>query len=214
MVVSIHSGEIAAPASAMAMLWAVAEAPKQDNQPSGDGFLLMRDQNRVIFAVADGAGSGSPAREASSRCLDVLSTSNNRDLERLFEACHQQLIGTRGAALGVAVVDLDQQSLEWAALGDIDGVVFSGPGESAPVISVIQRPGTLGHSKPKISPQRHQILPGQMVAMSTDGVSRSYRDLVLDTIAPTDFASSRLERYGRNGDDRTFAAFTLKGAAP
>ncbi len=198
----------------MRMLWAVAEAPKQDDQPSGDGFLLMRDQNRVIFAVADGAGSGLQAREASSRCLDVLTKSNIHDLGQLFETCHQQLIGTRGAALAVALVDLDQQSLEWAALGDIDGVVFPLPSEAAPVISVIQRPGTLGHSEPRISPQRHRLEPGQVVALSTDGVSRTYRDHRPDTIAPTDFASSRLERYGRNGDDRTFAAFTLQGAAP
>ena len=210
---NLESGEIRARGAAARLTWAVAMVPKVPGGPCGDGFILLRDGDRVVFALADGAGSGPIAKAASDACLDEVGKTGLADLHVLFERCHRRLIGSRGAALALAIIDLAEGRLDWAALGDIDGAVFPELGSERPLISAIQRGGTLGHGMPDIHPQHHDLGPGQMVALSTDGVSRRYRDQRRVDTAPDAFAASCIARFGRDGDDRTFAALSLERTA-
>ena len=209
MVVIVESGEISALSSEACLQWAVATAPKQREAACGDGYLLLREGDRILIAVADGAGSGLLAKAASDACLDEVSKARTMSLPQLFESCHRRLVGTRGAALAVVTIDLGSAEMEWAALGDIDGVVYPADGRSDALISAIQRGGTLGHGVPDIYSQRHGLQPGQVVALSTDGVSRKHRESRPLGAAPVEFARANLEKYGREGDDRTLAVFQI-----
>ena len=214
MALSVRQGEVTVTGSANCLHWAVADAPRESHQPSGDGFLVMRKDQKAILAVADGAGSGRLARDATNRCLQALSECRTLDFHQVFDLCHRRLQGTRGAALALVIVDVAQMMLEWAALGDIDGLILSGPDERGPTVSMIQRPGTLGHTNPGVSPQRHPLGSGQLVCLTTDGVSRTYRDAPPLAAAPADLAPLLLETFGRDGDDRTVAVLMIGEGPP
>ena len=213
MAVKVQQGVLEGSDGSAALAWSVAQAPKSQDSPNGDGYLLTRDGDRIMLAVVDGVGSGRDAHAAAEVCLRALRTEGGHEPGPVFDRCHKALEGTRGAALALISVDLATARLVWAAVGDIDGCVFRGQ-DGKSVASMVQKAGTLGHHYSGIHLQDHALLPGDLVAVSSDGVSRRYRDQLPDMVSPGQFAESCLGTFGRANDDRTFAVLSFqKGGA-
>lgn len=204
----LTDGVIHATTRAASLHWCIAQATKTDGALNGDGYLLKRDEDTLLFALADGVGSGQLAHDASSACLRILAASDDMDLPSLFETCHTQLTSTRGAALGLVKFFLGQGFLEWAAVGDIEGCIYPTEPTISRTISMMQRGGTLGHYFTGITPQQHAWPPTSMLALCTDGVSRSFRERHPNDQAPREFADSCFNDFGRDNDDRTLATFS------
>lgn len=193
--------------------WAAVQAAKAPGAPNGDGYLISRTDSGVLMALADGVGSGAPAHEATMACLAAVAENLEADLPQIYRRCHSDLIGTRGAALGIVLIDLARQRLFWAALGDIDICQFH-PSQTRAIASVIQRGGTLGHISPSPLVQEIALRPGSMVVMCTDGISRSYRLDPPGSRSPEEYAQAVFARFGRDHDDRSVLSLGFEAPSP
>ncbi|NVK16110.1 MAG: SpoIIE family protein phosphatase [Rhodobacteraceae bacterium] len=204
MAMNAEGGSIAFDAGGARIDWAVAQAPKSGCTACGDGYLLRRDGGRLLVALADGVGSGPQARDAASACLEELAAGAVRGVAELFEAAHGRLRGTRGAALAVAVIDPDQEVVEWAALGDVEGIICQIQPGSAESAAIMQKGGTLGVHFPGVFCQSQKFPRQHVLIFASDGVSRQFRSaLPRAQIPPQEWAASCLGEYGREHDDRT-----------
>ena len=189
--------------------WAVEQRSKHPGSASGDGYLLRYIGPVLLAAVADGTGSGTAAAKAANQCLRCLSEAERPDLHQIFANVHQALEGTRGAALGVALISPDALTLEWAAIGDIDGVLRQGSSRSE---SMIQRGGTLGLSFRGLLPQKRALKPPAVILLVSDGISRSYRSKLDASESAEDLARNTVLQHGRSNDDAIALALKI-GAA-
>ncbi|MBE3639835.1 SpoIIE family protein phosphatase [Mangrovicoccus algicola] len=197
----LDSGRVAADGAAFG--WAVAARPKRPGDVSGDGYLLRRlSGGRFLAAVIDGAGSGRPAAAAAAAGLEAISGTLPPDPAEIFAACHAGLAGTRGAALGIAVIDQAAGRLVWAAIGDIDAVLIRpGPTGAGARLCMPRQGGMLGSTPPDPRPQTCPLGPGDLLAMVTDGVGRSFVDALWPERDPSQAARAMLHRAARPGDD-------------
>lgn len=186
--------------------WAVEHRSKHSGTACGDGYLLRFIGPVLVAAVVDGTGSGTAAAQAANRCLERLSEAEHPDLRQIFADCHQALKGTRGAALGVALISLEALTLDWAAIGDIDGVLLRGRSQTD---SVIQRGGTLGLAFGSLLPQTLDLQPPSAIVLVSDGISASYRSQLDAYESAADLARNTVLQHGRHNDDAIALALKI-----
>ena len=150
---------------------------------SGDAFWYAETGRRVWIAVADGLGSGPEAARASRAAIDclrtlVLNPSESdettsllapRQVEHLIMACDRALCGTRGAALGLALLDAGAREGHYAAIGNIE-MRLIGQMSKHPVGT----PGIVGAGVRKIRVQTFPYVPGDLVLLHSDGLSSHF----------------------------------------
>lgn len=215
MAVSTDGGSIAFEAGGSRIDWAAAQAAKTSESVCGDGYLLRRAGNRLMVALADGVGSGPGAREAANACLEALAAVSFGAIAELFETAHDRLRGTRGAALAVALIDLEKAAVEWAALGDVEGVIcglLPGGNDS---VTIMQKGGILGMDSPRVLSQTQPFPPGYALVLASDGVSRRFRQALPNArTPPQEWAAACLGTYGNERDDRTVLAVSHQRRCP
>lgn len=181
--------------------WSVQARAKHEGQPSGDGYTILRQADRLLFAVADGSGSGAEAARAVSHCLSSVESASDQ-LESEFRRCHEQLRGGRGAALAVVSVDVESGVMTWAAVGDVDGILMrEREGKRVRYAGILQISGTLGVSFSGVALKSHLLQPGDTLAMTTDGVARNYIVGARMYRTAEEIAARTLQDYGSRTDD-------------
>ena len=213
MVALKDGGEISLPSCRLTLNWSVIAVAKHDYRPTGDGYGIWRQEGRVLFAVADGTGSGSAAADAVESCLDSLADSLGV-LSDDFQTCHQALKGSRGAAMALMVISTQTGVMTWAAVGDVDGVLMRPALGSGDVPAAITRiGGTLGITYNGIVAHSHKLEPGDMLVMTTDGVLRDFSaEISLNNPAETVVAQI-LRDFRRAGDDSLVMAIAVTALA-
>ena len=203
----MSDGALTFDSSGQQLNWAVSHQAK--HKRSGDGFVILRDQDCVVAMVIDGIGSGDAAHRAASCGLDIVKRHGQLSLEAIFDKVHQELkTETRGAALGGARINLTTGMVTWAAVGDIDGLIVHEDGRRE---TLIQRPGTLGRSHPGARTSQHPIAPVTHITMVTDGVKSGYRNLT-PAGSPKAFAQKIIRDFGRSNDDCLALSLRLAAA--
>lgn len=177
--------------------WSVATRAKVPGY-NGDGYLLGRDAKHVYAHVLDGIGSGKEAQAATDLGLQALSDRKLASMEQRFQAVHQTLQGGRGAAMGVAKIDMIERSLYWAAVGDIGGVVIQ---ENGTTKNMIQIGGTLGINPGRPRTMRTCLTSGDVIVVTSDGISRRFCEDLPITRNVAELSGEVLDRYGRQNDD-------------
>ena len=113
----------------------------------------------------------------------------------------------------VAVIDFGSKKMTWAALGDVDGIVHRTEAGSSGSTGILQKGGTLGLHYPGVHLQPQNLSDGCMIVLTSDGVSRRYREMRPMGLRPCDFAPACLEQFGRDNDDRTVLAVSFREGA-
>lgn len=194
-------GTIRCDGAALAFDWSVRARAKHADQPSGDCHVIMRQDQLVLFAVADGSGSGAKAAWAAQQCLTGLAVPEGR-LDDAFRLSHVRLRGGRGAAMALLAVDPYSGWLSWAAVGDVDAVLLRDEqGRRSHLASVVQIAGTLGITFDRIAPDSHLLGPGDLMVVSTDGVSRDLDLRASAALSADEIAERVLHDHGRVSDD-------------
>ncbi len=215
MALSADSGSIDFETGGSRIDWAAAQASKMAGSVCGDGYLLRRAGNRLMVALADGVGSGPGAQDAANACLEALATVSVGDIAELFEAAHDRIRGTRGAALAVALIDPDRAAVEWAALGDVEGVLCALLPGGEDTVPILQKGGTLGVHFPGVLSQTQPFPPDHALILASDGVSRRFRDaLPTAGMPPQEWVASCLATFGKDHDDRTVLAVSHQRRHP
>ena len=195
-------GQIRVGATGHHLHWAVAGASKFPDRDSGDGHMIVQGTDKIVFAVVDGSGSGPKAAAATDMCLTALQYAIHDRLESDFEACHNCMKQNRGAAMGIAHVDIGTGVMSWASVGDVYGVRYRDSLDPRGRSTIIlRRPGILGVRYDGILPQRLPLAPGDVVVLSTDGITQDFGHRVCQSNSAEDLAELILTGHGKPADD-------------
>lgn len=185
----------------LSLIWAVLGYAKCADQPSGDGYTILRLERGLLFAVADGSGSGAAAAHAAELCLATLARSEGQ-MDQDFSACHDRLKGGRGAALALLALNAATGEITWASVGDVEGVVLrKTDGGQMVYAALTQIGGTLGSIFNGIAPQTCLLAPGDLIVLTTDGVLRDCARKIATPASAEAAAEEILRRFRRPNDD-------------
>ena len=168
----------------------------------GDAYFIKEFKNKALIAVIDGLGHGPDAATASSTAVEHLKNNYQKSLTEIIKGCHEELKKTKGAAIGIALIDLESSTLRYAGVGNIEVRV-----KSRTVIRPISINGILGYNLHKVREEEFPYRQGDMIILHSDGISTKF-DLNLYTPEflgqhPQTIAERIAAEFGRERDDLT-----------
>jgi anti-sigma regulatory factor (Ser/Thr protein kinase) len=147
----------------------VLSRPRPGETVSGDACVIRQHGSQTLVSVIDGLGHGAGAHEAAHAASNVLDEWAGESVEDVLFAVHTALRSTRGAVMGIAVIDRQNESFQYCGVGNIEARVFGGNEHISPISSY----GTLGSRlrKPKTWSSGWR---GATLIMTSDGLSSSW----------------------------------------
>lgn len=185
--------------------WAVATLPLPGETQSGDLYLVQPRQSGVLVAVVDGLGHGEEAAAAARIAVDVFKEHADESVIPLIKRCHQSLRRTRGVVATLAAFRVDDETLTWLGVGNVDAQLFHRDYDSTgPVVvsdSILLKGGVVGYHLPSLRAAVIPLVPGDFVVFSTDGIYNFFaQDLKLDE-SPQQIADHILAHHAKGTDD-------------
>ena len=149
---------------------AAVAVPLRGESVSGDIHHVLRDRGGWTVLVADGLGHGPQAAEAAYAALAVFRRHAGEAPAEILAAIHAGLGHTRGGAVSVCRLDLDEQTAEFAGIGNVAGAVVAG----ARTTRMVSLAGTAGHVARKIRSFTYPFASGSLLLMHSDGIGTSW----------------------------------------
>jgi serine/threonine protein phosphatase PrpC len=178
--------------------------PKKGQRISGDAYLVMHLERIYLAVLADGLGSGEAAAKASQQAMMTASQHAWADLPDILQQCHVALRKTRGAVMGLLKITLNKAGggrVSYAGVGNI-GV----SAQTAYTFQPFNAYGIVGSRLPKVQVFEGVYTPGDMFALSTDGITRNFQLSKIPAAreqAPQVVAEKIDEGFSRDEDDVT-----------
>ena len=181
--------------------WAVLSRPRAGEAVSGDLGLVRAVDGGALVAAIDGLGHGAAARSAAATAADVVARAEDRDVMALMWACHQELTGTRGAAVSLAWLSAAEGTLTWLALGDVEGRLLRGGRPGPRDASLLLPGGVAGHDLPTLVPETLAVAAGDVLVLATDGVDADFADELELSGTAAEIAERIVRRHWDRSDD-------------
>lgn len=178
---------------------AEANRPCYPEHVSGDATLVLPVADGMLLACIDASGHGKAAHALAQRLADGVRAAASPDLARLLRTLHTLAVGSIGAAVSLAFVDVASAELRFAGIGNIR-IRGLGP---APWTG-IARDGVLGERFPTPDVQRFALHGDDMVLMYSDGIRQSLSSQALARLhlsSAQQIADNLLREAGRTTDD-------------
>jgi phosphoserine phosphatase RsbX len=197
--------------------WATAGRPRPGEDVCGDQSIAVEiGATAALFGVLDGLGHGAPASDAAICGVEVLSRHRNEPLDVLVRHCHRALAGTRGAAMTLARIDFDADTVSWIGVGNVNAaLVAKSPSGITVRSSALLTRGIVGYRLPEtLLTQNISSGRGDVLVMASDGIDESHLDSI-DFAAPTNvIADGILRNHGKESDDALVLAARRRGSSP
>jgi len=196
--------------------WAAKSRPRPGENVCGDRLLAV-DVNGTgaLFGVLDGLGHGVEAAEAANCGVEVLRNARSEPLDVLVQRCHRALSGTRGAAMTLARIDFQADTLSWVGIGNVAAdLVAKHPAGVEVRSSARLAGGIVGYRIPEVlTPQEVPIRPGDLLVIASDGIVEDHLDDI-DFAAPAPvIADQILHSHAKDNDDALVLAARHRGAS-
>ena len=139
----------------------------------GDAYAVRHEGARTWLMMSDGSGHGPLAATASGRAVRAFEQADLAvvEPEGVLRSVHQQLQGSRGAAVAVARLDPDRRTIRFCGLGNICGVVAaSAPGTPEGTRRMISVGGVAGHRAPAFRSYDYPLPGDAVVVLHSDGL--------------------------------------------
>jgi anti-sigma regulatory factor (Ser/Thr protein kinase) len=177
--------------------------PKGGEEVSGDSWAFEHQPDHGVILVVDGLGHGPDAADAAREAVRLFRQNAGQAPQRILEAIHAGLRGTRGAAAAVAEIDTQARQVRYAGVGNISSAILSRDGQRH---SLVSHNGIVGHQARKIQEFLYPWPGGSLLVMHSDGVSAQWRpdrypDLPLRD--PSLLAAVLYRDHARGRDDVT-----------
>lgn len=193
--------------------WAAAGRPLAGQDVSGDQWVMAGAGEQALICVVDGLGHGDDAASAARRATGVVVEDPTEPLEALFVLCHQRLAQTRGCAMTLVRIGLDDGVLSWLGVGNVGAtLVHRDAGGSVSRQNAMLRGGIVGQQLPgPLNARTTMMLPGDLLLIATDGLGGDF-DADPDLSKPAgELAAQLLERRASDGDDALIVAVRNRG---
>jgi anti-sigma regulatory factor (Ser/Thr protein kinase) len=187
--------------------------PVSGETECGDAWDLQLVDHKFAAIVVDGLGHGPLAARAAAEALSVFRHGRFDTPTDYFGAAHSSLNTTRGAAIALAQVDLNQRRLQYAGVGNISGIIVSG-GE-AKSQSLISHNGIVGTAVRKLQQFDYLWQDGDLLIMHSDGLGVRWKLTDYSGLIRADPAviAAVLYRDAKRGrDDATVLVSRLKAS--
>ena len=155
------------PNGSAGLLSGTVSVPFPGEEVNGDGWITRKVGNCIIFMIVDGLGHGPLASEAAREAESIVSAIQQFTPTAILQDCHDALKNTRGAAMSVAIVDLEKQLLHFAGIGNVSASIVS-PDTSR---SMACYNGTLGHQIGRFQEFSYPWNPDSTLIMHSDGLN-------------------------------------------
>lgn len=171
----------------------------------GDAWVMHERPGRALVALIDGLGHGPGAAEAARVGVEVFARHPDLAPAPLIEAMHLAMRATRGAAVGVAELDLGRRVLRFAGVGNIAGTLIADQGTR----SVVSHGGIVGSECRKVQEFEYPWFAGTLLVLASDGLQTQWK---LDRYAglvlrhPALVAATLYRDWARGRDDSTVVA--------
>jgi anti-sigma regulatory factor (Ser/Thr protein kinase) len=168
---------------------------------NGDCFVVSHiSHSKTIAAVVDGLGHGKDANIASSIVKEQILLKGNLPVEELVRYIHQATKGTRGAVIGLLLIDTEKGTLHFTGVGNIEGFVHSGDDKK----SLISFGGILGHQIRTPRVYEYPFKPGDVICLYSDGLNSRWNPKEINWKEhPQKIAENLVSQYSRLNDDTT-----------
>jgi serine/threonine protein phosphatase PrpC len=182
--------------------WNVAEEALPGQMQSGDRYVVKDLPSGVLMAVVDGIGHGQEAALPAELAVHTLNNANGGSLISLLRCCQQQLQGTRGAVLSMALFSEADDTMTWLGVGNVEGVLIRRePYGGARQESLLLRGGVVGAQLPSISASVLPVSYGDMLILATDGIRGGFADNLNINASTQEIAQHIIEQHWRKVDD-------------
>jgi hypothetical protein len=182
--------------------WNVAEEALPGQAQSGDRYVVKTVPAGVLVAVVDGIGHGQDAAHPAELAVCALNSANGGSLISLLRGCQQQLQGTRGAVLSMALFSEADDTMTWLGVGNVEGVLMRREAYGgARQESLLLRGGVVGAQLPAISASVHPVSYGDLLIFATDGIRGGFADNLNINASTQEIAQHIIERHWRKVDD-------------
>ena len=190
----------------------VVHLPKAGEQICGDSWGTENYLDKNLILVADGLGYGGLALEASREAVRIFRENAKLGPKAIFEKAHPALKNTRGAAGAIAQLDRSSQTVCFAGVGNISGVVVT----DNQTRSMVSYNGTVGHRMLKVAEFVYPWSPQSLLIMHSDGLAAQWdlnRYPGLATRHPALIAAVLYRDFKRTRDDITVIVAKVREAA-
>lgn len=193
--------------------WAIELGPADNESVSGDAAVVLAGEDNVKVAVFDGLGHGPLAQEASALAVEVFQAHPSDSLVGTMAYIDRTLKPTRGAVGTAAWIHGPSHSLQWAGVGNVEGLLVRSNqlGDRLTLEAVISQTGVLGQG-PKIQSRQLDWLPGDTLLLVTDGIERNFVEALRPNLEPKQLARHLISAYKRPNDDAAVVVLRLVDA--
>lgn len=168
----------------------------------GDAWGIRREGQKITVLLADGLGHGPLAATASEAASMVLVNNSSATAGEALHNAHKALQGTRGAAVGVACLDVDTGQSTFAGAGNIAGCIL----DNGNTHHLISHNGIVGSNLRKVQEFHSPWSAEALLIMHSDGVKTRWNiDAYpgLDLLYPSLIAAVLYRDFDRESDDTT-----------
>lgn len=184
--------------------WGVSSLTHRGEADSGDEHVVTAFDGGVLVAVIDALGHGAEAAQAAEAAVRTLKQHAHESPVSLIRRCHEDLRGTRGAAISLASFDWQRRVMTWLGVGNVAGaIVHADPGTDRRTVSLLVRSGVVGDRLPELRASEVPLAAETTLVMATDGVHDHFTEALPATLEPQRLAERILDGYARHDDDAT-----------
>ena len=176
----------------------------------GDETSYWQAGSSVMLCVVDGLGHGEHAETAAKAAIAYVGDHLSESLPDIFAGCDAALRSTRGAVMGITVIDRAASTLTYAGIGNTQIRII---GEAAGRVG--SDSGIIGGGYRRLSPRTVPIAPGELVIMFTDGVANRLDVSTYDGSVQSDLqqlADRIIEDWARKTDDAAVLIFRYESS--
>ncbi len=181
--------------------WAVLACPRHGQTVSGDAGVVKLVPGGAMVAAIDGVGHGAAAATAAGIVASIVSRSDDHDVQSLMTRCHEELRGTRGAAITLAWLSFSACTMTWVALGDVEGRLLPAQRGEHRDRALRLPGGVAGHDQPTLAPETVEIHRGDVIVLATDGVDGIFADALELVGAAHEIAERIIDAHWSGTDD-------------
>jgi serine/threonine protein phosphatase PrpC len=139
-------------------------------EANGDAYFVRTRGDQTLLAVIDGLGHGHGAQTAANVAVELLEEWNGEPPDEILAAAHKALRTTRGAVMGVVIIDRARYCFHYAGVGNILARAFDVPAHA----SLISANGTLGARLGRVRVWTNNWAEGATLVLASDGLSASW----------------------------------------
>jgi anti-sigma regulatory factor (Ser/Thr protein kinase) len=149
-----------------AVQFGAVSVPVSGETVNGDAWELSQQARRASVLVADGLGHGPEANKAAEEARTIFKDDPFRAPDDMMARMDSALRSTRGAATGLARIDLGQGQIYFTGVGNIAAALV----EAGHRRNLISLSGTVGMVMPLTRSFPESWRDGMLLVMHSDGI--------------------------------------------